>query len=103
MDTLLDPKTDVTRAEAARADARARVHLARGQLEPAVGTLNEIIGVLTIFAEFFIPLTFMVGTYGTAFKYQPQPSYRYSYFILWGVMIVVAVGMLLYFRRRKWL
>ena len=64
---------------------------------------NEVMKVLTIFASIFIPLTFIAGVYGTNFEYIPELSFRPSYFIMWGVMIVVAVLMLLFFRKNKWL
>ena len=59
--------------------------------------------VLTIFAAIFIPLTFIAGIYGTNFEYLPELKFKYSYFIFWGVMVGVAVVMLSYFRRKKWL
>lgn len=65
--------------------------------------MNEIMKVLTIFSAVFIPLTFIAGIYGTNFEYLPELKYRYSYFIFWGVMLSVGAGMLLYFRRRRWL
>jgi magnesium transporter len=65
--------------------------------------LNEVIRVLTVFSVIFIPLTFLAGIYGTNFEYLPELSYRYSYFIFWAVMIVLAGGMLWYFKRKKWL
>ena len=65
--------------------------------------LNEIMKVLTIFSAIFIPLTFLAGVYGTNFKYLPELEYHHSYFIFWGVMIFIAVGMLAIFRRKRWL
>ena len=65
--------------------------------------MNDIMKVLTIFAAIFIPLTFIAGIYGTNFEYVPELKFKYSYFIFWGVMVVVAVGMLNYFRKKKWL
>jgi magnesium transporter len=65
--------------------------------------MNEIMKVLTIFAAIFIPLTFVAGIYGTNFEYLPELHYKYSYFILWGVMISVAIAMLSYFKRKDWL
>ncbi len=64
---------------------------------------NDVMKVLTIYASIFIPLTFIVGVYGTNFEYLPELSYRYSYFIMWWVMLAVAGFMLIYFRRKKWL
>ena len=65
--------------------------------------MNEVMKVLTIMASIFIPLTFIAGIYGMNFEYIPELQYKYSYFILWGVMIVIFVGMIIYFKRRKWL
>lgn len=64
--------------------------------------LNDIMKFLTIFSVIFIPLTFIAGIYGTNFEVVPELKYEYSYFIMWAVMVVVAIGMLLYFRKRKW-
>ncbi|MFL1011543.1 magnesium/cobalt transporter CorA [Flavisericum labens] len=65
--------------------------------------MNEVMKVLTIMASIFIPLTFIAGIYGMNFEYIPELQYRYSYFILWGVMIILFIGMLIYFKRKKWL
>lgn len=65
--------------------------------------LNDIMKFLTVFSVIFIPLTFIAGIYGTNFDNVPELHYKYSYFIMWGVMIAVAIGMLFYFRRKRWL
>jgi magnesium transporter len=65
--------------------------------------LNEIMKVLTIFAAIFIPLTFIAGIYGTNFDYLPELHFKYSYYIFWGVMLLVAGMMLRFFRRKGWL
>ena len=65
--------------------------------------MNEIMKVLTIISTLFIPLTFMVGIYGMNFHFMPELQWRWSYPILWGIMLSVVVGMLYYFRRKKWL
>ena len=65
--------------------------------------LNDVMKFLTIFSVIFIPLTFIAGIYGTNFDVVPELKYEYSYFIMWGVMIIVALGMLFYFKKRKWL
>ena len=65
--------------------------------------LNDVMKFLTIFSVIFIPLTFIAGIYGTNFDVVPELNYKYSYYIMWGVMILIAVGMLMYFRKRKWL
>lgn len=65
--------------------------------------LNEIMKILTIFSAVFIPLTFIAGIYGTNFEYLPELKYRYSYFIFWGVLVGVAIAMISFFKRKKWL
>jgi magnesium transporter len=65
--------------------------------------LNDVMKFLTIFSVIFIPLTFLAGIYGTNFEVVPELKYEYSYFIMWGVMVIVAIGMLMYFKHRKWL
>jgi magnesium transporter len=65
--------------------------------------MNEIMKVLTIIATVFMPLTFLAGVYGMNFKHMPELEWPWGYFSLWGVMIVIAVFMLIAFRRKKWL
>ena len=65
--------------------------------------MNEVMKVLTIMASIFIPLTFMAGIYGMNFEYMPELQWKYSYFVLWGLMILVFLGMIIYFKRKKWL
>ncbi len=65
--------------------------------------LNDVMKFLTIFSVIFIPLTFIAGIYGTNFDFVPELHFKYGYFIMWGVMIFVTIGMLVYFRKKKWL
>jgi magnesium transporter len=64
---------------------------------------NEVMKVLTIMASIFIPLTFLAGLYGMNFDYLPELHYTWAYPVLLGVMVLVAIGMLIFFRRRGWL
>ena len=64
--------------------------------------LNDILKFLTIFSVIFIPLTFIAGVYGTNFDYLPELGYKYSYFIMWGLMIIIAGTMILFFKKKKW-
>ena len=64
--------------------------------------LNEIMRVLTVFSVIFIPLTFIVGIYGTNFDNLPELHWHNGYFMMWGVMIAVTLWMLWYFKRKKW-
>ncbi|GAB4242927.1 MAG: magnesium/cobalt transporter CorA [Ekhidna sp.] len=65
--------------------------------------MNETMKVLTTVATIFIPLTFIAGIYGMNFEYMPELSYRYGYFAVWGLMGAIFIGMLIYFKRKKWL
>ncbi|MCX2720346.1 magnesium/cobalt transporter CorA [Lentiprolixibacter aurantiacus] len=65
--------------------------------------MNTIMKVLTIIATIFIPLTFIAGIYGMNFEYIPELKYRNGYFILLGIMLLIFLAMLYYFRRKKWL
>lgn len=65
--------------------------------------VNDVMKVLTVFASIFIPLTFIAGVYGTNFDNVPELHFKYSYFIMWGVMVIVAIAMLSYFKRKNWL
>lgn len=70
--------------------------------------LNEVMKVLTIIATLFIPLTFIVGVYGMNFSVSDSPwampelRWRYGYPALWLVMIGLSIGMLTYFKRKRW-
>jgi len=65
--------------------------------------INEVMKVLTIFASIFIPLTFLAGIYGMNFEYIPELSFKYSYLIFWIVVICLVIGLLIYFKRKRWL
>ena len=47
--------------------------------------------------------TAVAGIYGMNFKYLPELDWRYGYFVVWGIMLAVTGGLLLYFRRRRWI
>jgi len=65
--------------------------------------MNEVMKVLTIIATIFIPLTFLAGIYGMNFRHMPELKWVWGYPLVWSVMLVVAVIMLVFFRRKKWL
>lgn len=64
--------------------------------------LNEIMRTLTLVTVVFIPLTFLAGIYGTNFEYIPELKWHYGYFILLGLMTIITVGIVLYFKNKKW-
>lgn len=65
--------------------------------------LNEVMKVLTIIATIFMPLTFIAGLYGMNFKNLPELEWRYGYFAVLLLMAAVVCGMLVYFRRKRWI
>jgi magnesium transporter len=71
--------------------------------------MNEVMKTLTIVATIFIPLTFIAGVYGMNFNPErsrwnmPELNWAWGYPAVWLVMVVVLVGMLLFFRRKGWL
>ncbi|OPY72151.1 MAG: Magnesium transport protein CorA [Syntrophorhabdus sp. PtaU1.Bin002] len=64
--------------------------------------MNEIMKVLTIIATIFIPLTWIVGIYGMNFEHMPELKMRFGYLLVMLFMVVVALLMLVYFKRKKW-
>jgi magnesium transporter len=59
--------------------------------------------VLTIITTIFVPLTFIAGVYGMNFDNMPELRSRNGYFVVLGFMFVLVCGMLLYFRKKRWL
>ena len=65
--------------------------------------MNEIMKVLTILTSIFIPLTFISGVYGMNFVNMPELEFKYGYFAVLGLMVLVLIAMLIYLKRKKWL
>jgi magnesium transporter len=65
--------------------------------------MNEVMKVLTIIGTIFIPLTFLAGVYGMNFHYLPELNQTWGYPVFWIVCVVMAVAMLVQFRRRDWI
>lgn len=63
---------------------------------------NEIMGILTIFSVFFLPLTFIVGVYGMNFKFMPELEAEHGYAIVWIVMISMVIGIYTWFKKKGW-
>lgn len=65
--------------------------------------MNEVMKLLTVFAAIFIPLTFIAGVYGMNFKFMPELTWKFAYPVWWLTVVILTLGMLWYFKRKKWL
>lgn len=65
--------------------------------------MNQVMKVLTIISTIFIPLTFIAGVYGMNFQFMPELSIKWAYPLVWTVMVGITVGMIIYFKKKKWL
>jgi magnesium transporter len=65
--------------------------------------MNAIMMTLTVFTTIFMPLTFIAGVYGMNFDNMPELHWKYGYFIVMGVMGLIAIAMSVWFYRKGWL
>jgi len=65
--------------------------------------MNEIMKILTLIATIFIPLTFIAGIYGMNFEWMPELKWRWGYAGFWVIIILTSVGLLSFFRKKKWI
>ncbi|WP_445486523.1 magnesium/cobalt transporter CorA [Niallia sp. 03133] len=63
---------------------------------------NRIMQTLTVITTIFMPLSFLAGLYGMNFHYMPELQWRYGYFFLLAVMILIVIGMFTWFKRKGW-
>ncbi|HZJ79302.1 MAG TPA: CorA family divalent cation transporter [Dysgonamonadaceae bacterium] len=62
---------------------------------------NDVMKLLTVFSAFFLPLTFIVGVYGMNFVNMPELKWENGYFIALLVMLVIALFIFVWFKRKK--
>lgn len=65
--------------------------------------MNEIMKVLTIVATIFVPLTFIASLYGMNFKHMPELDWEWGYYVTLGIMGIIFIGMVYFFKRKKWI
>jgi len=64
--------------------------------------MNEVMQVLTVVTTIFIPITFIAGIYGMNFETIPETHWPNGYYYALGLMLVIALSMLAYMKKRKW-
>lgn len=72
-------------------------------LSSAANRTNEVMKILTIYATIFMPLTFIAGLYGMNFRNLPGLELPWGYPAVLAVMLLLVIGMVIYFRKRQWL
>jgi magnesium transporter len=77
--------------------------LVEGHISLSSHRLNNTMKILTIITAIFVPLSFLAGLYGMNFDNIPELHHPRGYFILLGLMATIATGMLILFRRIRWL
>ena len=65
--------------------------------------MNNVMKVLTVISVVFMPLTFIAGIYGMNFDNIPELHWQNGYYYVWVFMIILVMGMLIYFKKKDWL
>ena len=73
------------------------------QLSLAANDTNDVMRTLAMYSVFFMPLSFIVGVYGMNFEHIPELKWRYGYVAVWIALVVIAVSIWRWFRRKRWL
>ena len=77
--------------------------LINGYISISSHQLNSTMRVLTVITAIFVPLGFLAGVYGMNFEYIPELKVENGYFYLIGTMATIATGLVLFFKKKKWL
>jgi magnesium transporter len=65
--------------------------------------MTNVMKILTVITSIFIPLTFITSVYGMNFKFQPEYNWPWAYPTLWGLMFLMTILLLIYFKKQRWL
>jgi len=87
-------------------DIESNTDLISSSLDIHLNAVNNRLSVtmkrLTAIATIFMPLTFLVGLYGMNFKHMPELSWKYGYLAAWGVLLLIAIGMIIILKKKHW-
>jgi magnesium transporter len=72
-------------------------------LTVASNNLNEIMRILMVVSVIIMPLTLLTGIYGMNMKWLPMADREWGFVFLMVVMLAIAGGLVVYFKKRKWL
>ncbi len=65
--------------------------------------MNQAMQRLAAISLIFLPLTFIVGNYGMNFKNMPELDWKYGYFVIWGLNILIAWLIFKWLKKQKWI
>jgi magnesium transporter len=77
--------------------------LINGYMSVTSHQLSATMRVLTVITAIFVPLAFLAGIYGMNFENIPELKLEYGYYGLLGVMYVISIGLIVLFKRKRWL
>jgi magnesium transporter len=65
--------------------------------------LTEVMKVLTLFSTIMLPLSVITGIFGMNFDYIPGLKWAHGFSLILGLMSAIALGMLIVFKKKKWM
>lgn len=84
--------------------ARERAAVTQEEVASRLNELmNERLYVLSIVAAVFLPLSVITGLWGMSVGGIPLGKNPWGFFIVTGFLVVLTIGMLAYFRRKRWI
>ncbi len=64
---------------------------------------NGIMTVLTVVTTIFMPLTLIAGWYGMNFRYMPELEWTLGYPVVIAICVLIVIGSIFFFKKKKWL
>ncbi len=103
LDLLIHKVQDLTpTVEAVETSLEGLNNLVGTLQEEETDRLNRVMQILTVVTTVAVPITIITGWYGMNFRFMPELNWPGSYFVVIGISIAVAVGLLILFKKKKW-